>query len=141
MRTGKEADGKYVWWWTKLAPLLLWIGIVLGVASRPKTAFLAPDADVIYEIQRRFIPYLYHISAFFILGILSYRCISRSDRKGDSGSVVLSLIGPAVVSICSELIQVYVPTRTHAIRDVALDLFGASLGIILMRRKRSVFRF
>ncbi len=117
-----------------LTPLILWIGLILGVASRPKTVFLAPETIVIYGIPRRFIPYLYHISAFFILATFFFRYfLSRSDTKIAPKSETLSLLGSALVSICSELIQLYVPTRTLAFRDLAVDLFGALLGIIFMR--------
>jgi VanZ family protein len=44
------------------------------------------------------------------------------------------LIGCIVVSISSELIQLFVPTRTPAFADLGLDLLGAVLGTISIRR-------
>ncbi|MFQ5904397.1 MAG: VanZ family protein [Candidatus Binatia bacterium] len=125
-----------------LIPLLLWIGLILGIASRPKTVFLDPDTRVIYRIPRVLIPYAYHGSAFFILAILFLRhFLSRSDGKIARKTEALSLLGSALVSICSELIQLYVPTRTPAFRDLAIDLLGAALGIFFMRRRHHPINF
>jgi VanZ family protein len=133
---------KYAWW-TKFLPLLLWIGMILGVASRPKTAFLSQNTNAILEmtsgggIRQRFIQYPYHIGSFFILTILFLRFfLAKSARKDTRKSEILSLLGSALVSICSELIQFYVPTRSPNARDLALDLFGTVLGILLMRWMR-----
>ncbi len=127
--------GDYAWWWMNLTPLLLWIGMMLAVASRPKTALLPRDTKVIYGFPRKVIPYLYHVSAFFVLAVLFRRCFSsRSNRPGSHKREILSLFGCTLVSVCSEITQFYVPTRTPAVRDLAFDLFGATLAIFLMPR-------
>jgi VanZ like family len=124
-------------WWTRFLPLLLWIGIILGVASRPSSFFL-DDKKLIFEIPRRFIQYPYHISAFFILEILFIRCFfSDSDSQVMRKFEIFSLLGCVLVSICSELIQLFIPTRTPAFSDLALDLVGAVLGTISMPRRCS----
>jgi hypothetical protein len=123
------------WWWTRLLPLLLWIGIILWVASRPSSFFL-DDKKIIFEMPRRLLQYPYHISAFFILCILFIRCfLSDSDGQITRKFEILSLLGCVLVSISSELIQLFVPTRTPAFTDLALDLLGAVLGTIFMRRR------
>jgi VanZ family protein len=66
------------------------------------------------------------------LGIVFYRCFSHSNRDEDSKLKVASLLGSAAVSICSELLQLYVPTRTPSLRDFSVDLAGAFLAIILL---------
>lgn len=126
---------KSAWWWTRLLPLLLWIGIILWVASRPSTFFLH-DKKIIFEMPRRFIQYPYHISAFFILDIVLLRCfLSDSNGQVTRKFEILSLLGCALVSIWSELIQLFIPTRTPSVSDSALDLSGAVLGTIFMRRR------
>ena len=128
---------KSAWWWTRLLPLLLWIGIILWVASRPSTFFLE-DKKIIFEMPRRLLQYPYHISAFFILNMLFLRCfLSGSDGEVTRKFEILSLLGCLLVSICSEVIQLFVPTRTPSVSDLALDLLGAVLGIIAMRRRCS----
>lgn len=125
---------RFSWWWGKLLPLLLWIGVILWIASRPKTTFIPPDKEVIYGFSRKLIPYLYHLSAFFILATLFHRCsLSTNNREGARKSVVLSFFGSVLVSVCSELVQFYVPTRTPALRDLFIDSFGAILGIIFLQ--------
>jgi VanZ like family len=129
---------KWVWVCTKLVPLLLWIAIILWIASRPSRFFFAPDGKPFFGLQRRFIQYPYHVSAFFTLAILFLRCFwSANDLNVARKPETFSLVGSVLVSICSELIQFYVPTRTPAFRDLALDVFGATLAIIFVRHKRS----
>jgi VanZ like family len=128
---------KSAWWWTRLLPLLLWIGIILWVASRPSSFFLE-DKKIIFEMPRRLLQYPYHISAFFILDMLFLRCfLSDSDGEVTRKFEILSLLGCVLVSICSEVIQLFVPTRTASVSDLALDLLGAVLGTIAMRRRCS----
>lgn len=87
-------------------------------------------------MPRRFIQYPYHISAFFILDILLLRCfLSDSDGQVRRKFEILSLLGCVLVSIWSELIQLFIPTRTPSVSDLALDLLGAVLGTIFMRRR------
>lgn len=125
---------RFSWWWGKLLPLLLWIGVILWIASRPKTTFIPPDKEVIYGFSRKLIPYLYHLSAFFILATLFHRCsLSTNNREGARKSAVLSLLGSLLVSIFSELAQFYEPTRTPALRDLVVDSFGAILGIMCLQ--------
>jgi VanZ like family len=129
--------GKSARWWTRLLPLLLWIGIILWVASRPSTFFLY-DKNIIFGMPRRLIQYPYHISAFFILDILLLRCfLSGSDGQVTQKFAILSLLGCVLVSICSELIQLFVPTRTPSVSDLALDLLGTVLGTSAMRHRYS----
>jgi len=48
----REMLQKSVWQWTTLLPLVLWSGMILWIASRPKTTFFA-NAKVIYGMPRR----------------------------------------------------------------------------------------
>lgn len=89
----------------------------------------------IFEMPRRFIQYPYHVSAFFILNFLFSRWLfsartAQSPRKIE----MISLIGCVFVSIGSEIIQLFVPTRTPAVTDLGLDLIGALLALLLARR-------
>lgn len=120
-------------WWTRWVPLAVWIGIILWVASRPKAALFPPDMKTFLGVPRELLQYPYHFSAFFILALLFRRCLLPCNRLGGYKPVVFSLLGCALVSLCSELLQLYVPTRTPAVRDLVLDQSGAMLGITLMR--------
>lgn len=122
------------WWWRRLLPLVLWITIILWVASRPKAAFFASDTMTFLGIPRDLLQYPYHFGVFFILVILFRRCSSAGNKASAVWkTTALSLLGCALVSLCSEWLQFYVPSRTPAIRDLFVDQSGALLGIVVMR--------
>ncbi|MGH7961808.1 MAG: VanZ family protein [Candidatus Binatia bacterium] len=123
-----------VWKWSNLLPLLLWIGMIVWVASRPK-AYFFPEPRIMYGLPRQLLQYPYHVGVFFVLAVLFLRCFSPyGDSQDDRRSEALTVLGSMLVSGCSELIQFYVPTRTPAVRDLVLDLLGVLLGIFFMRR-------
>jgi glycopeptide antibiotics resistance protein len=125
---------RWDWCWTRLAPLLFWIAVILWIASRPKTALFPSDMKTFLGMPREWLQYPYHFSAFFVLAILFRRCLSaRSKLLSGYKPVVQSLLGCALVSFGSEWIQFYVPTRTPAVRDLVLDQSGATLGLTMMR--------
>jgi glycopeptide antibiotics resistance protein len=123
---------KHAWLRTKRLALFFWIGMILWVASRPKAALLSPDTDALFGLPRQTLQYLYHLAAFFILAILLRRSFSFEGRSRNT--LLVSLIGCALVSICSEVIQFYVPTRTPAFRDLFVDSLGASMGVIFVQK-------
>jgi VanZ family protein len=85
-------------------------------------------------MPREWLQYPYHFGAYFILALLFRRCFSPlTGVRRDWRPAALSLMGCAAVSVASELIQFYVPTRTPAVRDIAVDQSGAMLGLTLMR--------
>jgi hypothetical protein len=121
--------------WTKWSLLLSWIGLILWIASRPKTMFFPSDMKTLLGIQRELLQYPYHVGAFFVLAVLFCRCISLpNSRFVGWRTAVLPFVGCFLVSLCSEAIQFYVPNRAPAIRDLAFDQYGALLGITVMRR-------
>jgi len=125
-----------VWtlWRTRLLPLLLWIGVILWVAAQPKTSFFPSDVKTLLGMPREWLQYPYHFGVFFILALLFRRVIAGTfDSLVGYKPAVLSFLGCALVSLCSEALQFYAPTRTPAVRDLALDQFAALSGLILMR--------
>lgn len=126
--------------WTKALPLLLWIGIIFWIASRP-SSFFFQDKKLVFEMPRRFIQYPYHLSAFFILNFLFSRWLFSARAAQTAGKIeTMSLIGCVFVSIGSEIIQLFVPTRTPAVTDLGLDLIGALFALLFMRRYPCVSR-
>lgn len=120
--------------WPELMLVLVWIGVMLWIASRPETFFFAPDTKVIYGVPRRFIQYPYHVSASFMLTILFVRCFVAFGGMGRRQALPLAFLAAATVSICCETIQLYVPTRGASLKDLKLDLIGAALGIVVTTR-------
>jgi hypothetical protein len=122
------------WWVGRLLPLFIWIVFILWVATRPKTTFFAPDVKTFLGMPREWLQYPYHFGAFFILAILFRRCFSEGAKRIQGWRVAaFSLVGCATVSVTSELLQIYVPTRSPALRDLAVDQSGAMLALTLMR--------
>jgi glycopeptide antibiotics resistance protein len=120
---------------TKFGPLLLWIGTIMGIASLPKAAILRPDAEPMFALSQHLIATLYHVGAFFILAILFQFSVEK--KSGDLFPTwVVAFIGSAVISIISEAIQFYIPTRTPSVRDLSFDLFGTLLGLFYARTSR-----
>lgn len=120
------------WWRSRLAPLAAWIVLILWVASRPKTVFLAPETTSIFGIPRPLLQYIYHTGAFFILGTLFFRAWNPFPGKKNGRTETYSMFGCAVVSVLSELIQFYAPTRSPRITDVVVDLSGSLIGVMLL---------
>jgi hypothetical protein len=122
------------WWWRRLLPLMVWVGIILWIASRPKAAFFSADVKMILGMPRDWLQYPYHFGVFFILAILFRRCLSpTANHLAMAKTAGLSILGCALVSVCSEGLQFYVPARTPAIRDLVLDQSGTLFAITLMR--------
>ena len=120
--------------WTKALPLLLWIGIIFWIASRP-SSFFFQDKKLVFEMPRHFIQYPYHVSAFFILNLLFSRCLFSARAAQTARKIEpMSLIGCVFVSMGSEIIQLFVPTRTPAVSDLGLDLVGALFALLFLRR-------
>lgn len=141
--SNRNPKGQLAWWWTKLLPLLLWIAVILWVASRPKTSFFSGEMKTILGIPREFLQYPYHFGAFFILAVLLRRCVAPAIHSSGHWKItIFPLLGCAAVSLCSELLQLYVPTRSPAVRDLAVDQSGAVTAVTLMRHfSGRFFRF
>ncbi len=125
---------KWAWWWTGLLPLLAWIAMILWVAYQPKTSFFPLGVKTFLGMPREWLQYPYHFGVFFILAFF-FRRVFTGTTDGPIGykPAVLSFLGCALVSLCSEGIQFFAPTRTPAVRDLAVDQFAALLGLALMR--------
>jgi hypothetical protein len=129
-----SAGRQSAWCWTKLVPLLLWIALILWVASRPKATFFPGEVKTLLGVPRELLQYPYHFGAFFILAVFFRRCLTPTFQALEQWKIsVLSLIGCAAVSLVSELLQLYVPTRTPALRDLFVDQSGALTAVTLMR--------
>jgi VanZ family protein len=112
--------------------------MILWVASRPKTSFFSAGVKTIFGLPREWLQYPYHFTAFLVLAILFNRCISAQPHNPRGYKpVIFSLLGCFLVSLCSEGLQFYVPSRTPALRDIALDQSGALLGMVILIRRFS----
>ncbi len=109
--------------------------MILWVAGQPKTSFFPSEVKTFLGMPREWLQYPYHFSVFFILAFLFRRCLSGPVNHLDGYKLAtFAFLGCGLVSLGSEFIQFFVPTRTPAVRDLALDQFGAVIGLTIMRR-------
>lgn len=121
------------WAWRCLVPVVAWIAAILFVASRPAEFLLPADAAAAAGIRRDLLQYPYHVTAFFVLAILLLRCAGAPGPSGRARAERLTLAGAVLVSLIAELVQFWTPTRTPAVRDLALDLLGTVIAVGTMR--------
>ena len=79
-----------------------------------------------------FIRKLAHVSEYAVLAVLLYRAfvhtVFQSRRALSAGIVLLSC---AAYAASDEFHQSFVPSRTASLRDVMIDLCGATLAVLL----------
>lgn len=85
-----------------------------------------------------YLQYLYHFGQFFCLSLLLYRailCSSVSAKTPAPRSHLLkhALLAIAIIAFLDELIQILVPTRRFALRDLMADVVGGSFGLLIMQ--------
>jgi hypothetical protein len=113
-----------------------WIALVLFVASRPRQLYFPGNATSLHGMPRWVVQYPYHVGAFLILAMLAVGCLSAARvARGRRGEAVALAIAFSI-SIVSETMQSWVPSRTPAIRDLVLDMSGAVAGLGLLRACR-----
>ncbi|HXH82341.1 MAG TPA: VanZ family protein [Candidatus Tectomicrobia bacterium] len=123
---GTRATGRG-WRWSRLLPVAGWTALILYVANRPSSFFVPYETDL-GGVPRRALQYPYHLTAFFVLALLLRRCWPAAHPS--ARVAVMTLLVALAMSIASELIQFWAPTRTPALRDIGLDLLGSALGVV-----------
>ena len=127
--------------------------IVIAAVAVPALALESPGFHaVVYPVALAlFVPYAWltnfivrkaaHFSEYAVLGIISWGFFSaRLRERGRAPFPIAFLV--ALVPLCDEGIQLFVPGRSGQLTDVLIDLsgvcFGALLATILsaLRRRR-----
>jgi VanZ family protein len=127
-------------------PLLIWFGVIfvgsMSVMSAEHTSqyivpfllWLKPGISpkaiwTILVIVRK----CAHVIEYMVLALLMWRAfrwgISISMRMSTLCGVVL--LGCALIAASDEFHQIFVKSRTPSVRDVLLDVGGASLGLLI----------
>jgi VanZ family protein len=127
-------------------PLLIWIGVIFvgstSVMSVPHTSryiipvllWLKPGMTVqtiwvIIMVMRKSA----HVIEYAVLALLLWRAL-RSLRILRTKTLMVSgavLLGCAMLAASDEFHQVFVKSRTPAVRDVLLDVTGAVFGLLI----------
>jgi VanZ family protein len=74
---------------------------------------------------------LAHFAEYLVLGVLLYRALAVPGRSA-SRAAVTALALAAFYSLIDELHQSFVPGRTGALADCAIDVAGAGAGLALV---------
>lgn len=79
-----------------------------------------------------FLRKLAHVSEYAVLAVLLYRAVVHTALRGRRAlSAALVLLLCAGYAASDEFHQSFVPSRTASVRDVMIDICGATLALIL----------
>jgi VanZ family protein len=127
-------------WLRNWLPPILWTLQIFYFSLLPRGSYPKIDEQ---HFDTSYLQYVYHFGQFFCLSLLLYRAMFRSSVSANgamarSHVVKQALLIIAVIALLDELIQVPVPTRKFTVRDLAADVAGGALGVLIMQRgKRS----
>ncbi|MGN0071371.1 MAG: VanZ family protein [Atopobiaceae bacterium] len=72
-----------------------------------------------------------HFSEYLVLGLLVHHAV-RPDWSHMSSRIAGMLLFILVIPCLDETIQIFVPGRNSAVRDVFIDLAGAATGLLIV---------
>ncbi len=104
----------------------------------PLLAWLFPHADrYTLEAMHAVVRKLGHFTEYLIFGVLIARAL-RDERGGLVRHAVMAVVLATSYAVTDELHQHFVPGRTAAAMDVAIDALGATVGqmALLLRPRR-----
>jgi len=107
--------------WTAV---LLWAAAIFGLSSQSR------------PLGRRWgtLPSaLAHVFEFAVLAALLHRALSAGPERHRPAALAFALT--ALYAASDEVHQVFVPERTATPTEYGLDLLGASLGVLVSRRR------
>ena len=129
----------------RFLPLLLWAAIIFATSANPQpyawlpASWRAPinPAEPSSPSWDEVLGRVSHAGEYAILAILAARAIVWKARIKPA-HLIFAWAGSALYGLSDEIHQMYVPGRAFQIGDLALDSFGAFIGIFiffLYRRK------
>ena len=83
---------------------------------------------------------LAHLTEYGILAWLLYRARGDTERVWDSHWARFALVGVLAVAVIDEVHQHFVPSRVGSPVDVAIDVLGAIVALMIVRRLLSKYR-
>jgi VanZ family protein len=141
MRANEPSEDRTIW---RVAPLLLWTGVVLGLSSDafaddstsgvvlPLLRWLFPSADAsLLAAMHYTLRKLAHVTEYAALGVLALFAIRGLWRPARTirPAVFLPLAYCLAVATADEIHQSATARRSGAVSDVALDLAGSATGV------------
>ena len=81
-----------------------------------------------------------HLIEYGILAILIYRGLIGSEIDNKK-AIIYSIVIASLYGVTDEFHQSFIPGRGPAIRDVAIDTIGATIGVNLWKRRKDANSF
>jgi VanZ family protein len=102
-------------------PAILWASLIFYLSHQSSTSLASvPLWDFILHK-------LAHLFVYFVLAVLLLFGFSRTNQRL---SMPLTLILCSIYAISDEVHQSFIPTRTPALSDVFIDIFGSTLAVL-----------
>ncbi|PYI75254.1 MAG: hypothetical protein DMF04_10765 [Verrucomicrobia bacterium] len=126
-------------------PIAIWLALIfIGstdlMSAEHTSRFIGPLLHWLYPTispftilrVQLFVRKLAHVSEYAVLAVLLYRAVVHTTLKGRRAlSAALVLVLCAAYAASDEFHQSFVPSRTASVRDVMIDICGATLALIL----------
>ena len=124
---------KAFWIWLLLT--LLWIGVIFWHSSRVAADSDAESLGLLYYVQKIF-PWMTnrllrkcgHFGEFAVLGFF----MTGMFRQLRNYLLLKPIACAALISLCDETLQLFVPGRSGNVRDVWIDLGGIVFGTLVI---------
>jgi VanZ family protein len=104
-------------------------GILVTIARTFLPGLSPRDLVALHYFARK----LAHLTVYGILAALWWRALVRERRATPSAAVWIALAVSLVWASLDEIHQVFAPSRTGSVVDVAIDGTGAALALALIR--------
>jgi VanZ family protein len=134
-------------------PAILWTAVVLAASSDAFSgeqtgrfleailgALFAHVPHSVLMVAHFAVRKLAHLTEYGILAWLLYRARGDTQRAWDTRWARFAVAGVLVVAVVDEVHQHFVPSRVGSPVDVAIDLIGGILALIVVRRMVARYR-
>lgn len=105
----------------RIIPLLLYLGLIFFVSSRPN---LRPPGVDIFLMDK-----IIHFMEYSILGVLLFDSIGRAMIQSKFGTFIFLLAVGSSIGALDEIFQSYIPGRHMSIYDYIADTLGVAAGL------------
>lgn len=121
-----------LWYW---GPVALYAGLIFYLSSQSHPEYYVPDFLLLNLGDK-----VLHAIEYALLGFLCYRGFCHAAGKwGGQYAMLLAVVAPTVYGATDEWHQAFVPFREPDRWDLATDLLGALVGVlvwVLIERRR-----
>lgn len=137
----------------RFIPMVIWMAVIFYLSAQPAEQsselstgimhILLKFMENIVVIDEEFFHHIVrkgaHLSAYFILGILTMFAFEHRINRNTVQMAVAFLLG-VLYAASDEVHQLFVPGRSGELRDVGIDAMGVLFGIIIYVLLQKMFR-